>query len=273
MNIKIFTMVKNEVDIVDDWIKYHGTIFGYSNLYIIDNMSDDGTYERILKYIENGIQIYRKDDYKKKGEYMKELMNMDNNYDIAYPIDIDEFIVYYDKEQHKIFPFKTLEYMNSLPLVHNIFKANYIQALITNGSNYGYNRSTIESESGKYDDYKGMAKTFFNKHTFSGEIDHGNHYYTEEYYLTNICLVHYHCRNLEQMKQKVINNVTGLGYDATNLESLLAIANTNGCNGLHHVKHMISILQNTFSINTNARPGNNEQFINLKPLSKLISIL
>ena len=46
MQIKLFTMVKNEVDIVVDWVFYHGFIFGYSNLYIIDNYSEDGTYEK-----------------------------------------------------------------------------------------------------------------------------------------------------------------------------------------------------------------------------------
>ena len=57
-------MVKDEVDIVEDWIKYHGNIFGYKNLYIIDNNSVDGTYEILQKYIESGITIFQKDDYR-----------------------------------------------------------------------------------------------------------------------------------------------------------------------------------------------------------------
>ena len=36
MSIKIFTMVKNEVDIIEYWIKYHGKMVGYENLYIVD---------------------------------------------------------------------------------------------------------------------------------------------------------------------------------------------------------------------------------------------
>ena len=31
MIIKLFTMVKDEIDIVEDWLKYHGTLFGYNN--------------------------------------------------------------------------------------------------------------------------------------------------------------------------------------------------------------------------------------------------
>ena len=50
MIIKLFTMVKNESDIIEHWIKYHGKLFGYDNLYIIDNKSDDGTWEIIQDY-------------------------------------------------------------------------------------------------------------------------------------------------------------------------------------------------------------------------------
>ena len=36
MKIKLFTMVKNEDDIVEQWIQYHGKLFGYNNLSIVD---------------------------------------------------------------------------------------------------------------------------------------------------------------------------------------------------------------------------------------------
>ena len=47
--VKIFTMAKDELDIVIDWVIYHGFIFGFSNIYVIDNYSTDGTYEALLK--------------------------------------------------------------------------------------------------------------------------------------------------------------------------------------------------------------------------------
>ena len=67
--VKIFTMVKDEVDIVREWIIYHGDIFGYSNLYIIDNYSSDGTWELLQEY-KNTIHIYRLPNYNLKGKYM-----------------------------------------------------------------------------------------------------------------------------------------------------------------------------------------------------------
>ena len=73
--IKLFTMVKDEVDIIEDWILYHGAIFGFHNLYIVDNMSTDGTYELMQKYVGKGVNTIRQHDYKKKGDLMKQLIS------------------------------------------------------------------------------------------------------------------------------------------------------------------------------------------------------
>lgn len=269
MIIKLFTMVKDEIDIVEDWLKYHGTLFGYQNLYVIDNMSQDGTFEKIQEYQSKGVFLIQKEDYKLKGDYINELINdpKRGEYDIAYPIDIDEFIVYYDKKSNNVLPFRTKNYFKSLPDSDTVFKTNYINSQISNGNNIGYSRATIETEFGLYQDYQDMAKSFFNKRNWRGELDHGNHYNTPDYFLTDLCLVHYHCRNLEQMKKKVINNVKGLGYNTTDIEHLQE--NTEGV-GYHHVRHMIDILKGNFTINTNSKEGG-KNIVSLKPLADFIS--
>ena len=269
MIIKLFTMVKDEIDIIEDWLKYHGTLFGYQNLYVIDNMSEDGTFEKIQEYQSKGVFLIQRKDYTLKGEYMNELINDPDrgDYDIAYPIDIDEFVVYYDKELNQILPFRTLNYFKSLPVSETVFTTNYINSLISNGNDVGYVRASTETAFGMYADYSDMAKSFFNKRNWRGEIDHGNHYQTDDYFLTELCLVHYHCRNLEQMKKKVINNVKGLGYDTTDIAQLQK--NTQGV-GYHHVRHMINILNNEFTINTNSK-DDGKNIVSLRPLADFIS--
>jgi len=101
--IKLFTIVKDECDIIREWIIYHGYLFGYENLFIIDNNSTDGTFEIMQEFLKNGINISREYDYSKKGTYMQTLIN--NNCkigDIAYPLDIDEFIVYHNRGSKEI---------------------------------------------------------------------------------------------------------------------------------------------------------------------------
>ena len=266
MKIKLFTMVKNEDDIIEYWIQYHGELFGYNNLYIVDNESTDRTYEKIQKYSKYGIHISREHDYSRKGEIMTELMNQIGSYDIAFPLDIDEFIIYYDKHSNTLSPEKTVSYLKTLVgsdkfKENSIFKANYIYSTITNGNNIGYENALFDSKYGQYLDYGHMAKTFINKDKWEGVMDHGNHFPTENYISTNICLIHYHCRNIEQMKKKVITNVEGLGYPSDDLEYLKNLPKeTPGC---HHVRHMIQILNNTFTINTNFEIT--PQHIPLKP--------
>jgi hypothetical protein len=269
MTIKLFTMVKDENDIVREWIIYHGELFGYENIFVIDNYSTDGTYEIIQEY-KGLINIGKAKNYKDKGILMKSLINkscLPN--DIAFPIDIDEFIVYYDN--NKIISDKTTinNYMNNLRDAH-IYKANYIVSNITDNTAQGYKNAIVETKYGTYQNYDNHAKSFFKLKNYNGAIDHGNHIHTNNYFLTKICLVHYHCRNLFQMKKKIYNNVIGLGYP-NNLEQLKIILHKNAqCAGNHHVRNYINLLENTYQI---SKQPYKPDMIELDPLSQFISKL
>lgn len=265
--IKIFTMVKGELDIVTDWVLYHGTIFGFNNLYIIDNLSRDGTWEELvrLKSIYK-INICRLPDYKKKGEYMTSFIK---TYcirgDLAFPIDIDEFIVCYDKQSNTISCNKNnfKEIISSLPLTA-VYKMNYIQCKVINKN--GYERAPVEAINGTYDERGDHAKSFFNTALFNGKIDHGNHYQTNHYILSNLCLVHYHTRNLDQIKKKVFNNISGLGYDAFNLQSLKTKTHHDNM-GFHHVIKQIEILEHRFQFGGEMKSKTD---IKLRPISQFL---
>lgn len=280
MIVKIFTMVKDEEDIIEYWIKYHGKMFGFDNIYIVDNMSTDGTYEKIVQYKNHGIHIYREEDYKKKGIILSNIINTcGNKYDIIYPLDSDEFIVYYDKKSNTIIPENTKLYLENLIQSNefknnNVFKANYCATIINSNNKYGYENAALQNKYGLYADYKNMAKTFFNakKWTMSAELDHGNHFKTNNYVVSDLVLVHYHCRNVDQLKKKVINNVSGFDYSVTNIEELKRLV-ANDCAGKHHVTKMIKILNNTFGINTNDNRINNINCIDLSPLIKVFENL
>lgn len=271
MQIKLFTMVKNELDIVTDWVFYHGSIFGYNNLYIIDNYSNDGTYEQLIKFKPLGINLTRKSDYSKKGEYMTDYYNkFCEPDDIGYPIDIDEFIVYYDKTANKISKSKKfiLNYLKNLP-ESEIYKTNYIHATPNQDNPTGYKRAVAECKWGFYDgNYKENAKSFMKKKFYSGSIDHGNHIPTKNYYMTNLCLIHYHVRNVEQIKKKIESNITGFSYDANNLTQLKEILKNNpGCVANHHIYQQIRILENTYTIS--CHPYTSES-IDLTPINEFV---
>jgi hypothetical protein len=266
--MKIFTMVKGEVDIVEDWVIYHGNLFGYSNIYVIDNYSFDGTYQ-VLVELKNkyNINITRLKDYSKKGEYMTMLLRNICRNELAFPIDIDEFIVYYDRQSNTISCDKNVifNYLRSLPLLP-YYKMNYIMSKLD--KNDGCDRAAINTKYGCYSDTGSAAKTFFNSRLFKDKIDHGNHYTKNSYLLTKICLVHFHIRNTEQIKKKAYNNVVGLGHNPFDINRL---KQTLICNpvtmGHHHIQYQIKILNNEFKL---TKEPILDTDISLEPLGNMI---
>ena len=265
--VKLFTIVKDECDIVREWIIYHGSMFGWNNIYVIDNYSTDGTYE-IIQEFKDLIHISREPDYRKKGEYMTNLINTYCNGDesIAFPLDIDEFIVYYEKDSKEVSIDKSQinNYINNLPHAR-VYKANYLNPILTNEN--GYDVACKELDYAGYCDMGNHAKSFVNKKYFNGVIDHGNHLYCNDYHLTNIVLVHYHCRNIEQIKKKIVNNVVGLGYNINNLHEI--ISNRPHCEGNHHIRNLIKINENTYKLPYNENPDPNNSIL-IKPLKDRI---
>ena len=263
---KIFTMVKGEVDIVNEWVLYHGSLFGFQNLYVIDNLSRDGTWEALVNLKKKyNINITRLPDYKKKGEYMTTMFrSFCRPGEIGIPIDIDEFIVYYDKHTNKIScdGNKIFSVLKSLP-PSQVYKMNYILSKIT--CHNGYKNAVINTTNGTYLDYGSLAKSFFNKSLFNGDIDHGNHYNTPNYIMTNLCLVHYHARNLDQIKKKIYNNVTGLGYNPLDLNALKNLLARGGINGSHHIENQISVLENRYELGVSNLESSD---IDLTPISE-----
>ena len=275
--IKLFTMVKDEVDIVREWILYHGNLFGYENLYVVDNGSTDGTLEIIQSFARTGIHIFHEADYRKKGEVMTALIREHSPRGIAYPIDIDEFVVHYDKTTKTISADKEtiMKYLYSLP-ISAVYKTNYILTGVETSS--GYANAVLEATSGKYLDYGGFAKSFFTASLFTGTIDHGNHYTSNSYIMTDLCLVHYHCRNPAQMHAKIVNNVSGLGYNAKDLQSLKDLP--KDCMGFQHVGSLIDILEGRYLFpppNISCSPStgheSSDQKIHLTPLSAAVRAL
>ena len=258
-------MVKDEVDIIEEWIIYHGSMFGWRNIHVIDNGSTDGTFQKIQQF-SHMINIYTEPDYRKKGVHMKALIDAHAGpEDIVFPIDIDEFIVYYDGgisiDRHTIH-----SYLQSLP-PSSIYKTDYINPLITESG--GYSSACRSITRGQYNNGMGnMAKSFFKKKYYSGEIDHGNHIPCSNYFLTKLCLVHYHERNTEQMKKKTLNNIVGIGYQ-NSLDFLRHLIHTQPhCMSNHHVRTQIRILENNFGLSCFSPNGGN---IDLTPLRDRIN--
>lgn len=234
--MKIFSMVKNEVDIVRAWVKYHASLVGLQNLVVLDNNSTDGTREALVHL---NVTTRNAPDYRRKGEYMTALAREAPN-ELVIPMDIDEFLVLYEKETNSI-SCNVLSVLTSLPALP-VYKMNYIDA-----KNLAeYSTAPIQATHGRYNNYGGVAKSFFHTSKFTGQIDHGNHFPTPYYMPTPLCLVHYHYRNRNQYFEKVRCNLEGFGYPMNDLPKLKALL-AQHCSGHHHVATQISILEGKYT--------------------------
>ena len=105
MRAFVITFVRNEIDIVASWIHYHGSLFGYGSLHVIDNNSTDGTSEVIaILSRQHGFNFTRTDatqGYGSKPEVQRQAfvdasesatrLNL-RPYNWFIPLDVDEFL-------------------------------------------------------------------------------------------------------------------------------------------------------------------------------------
>lgn len=97
-------MQRNEELCLHPWLVWHGYMFGYENLFVIDHGSDDPAVLHTLAYFEGrGVRVMRLPaaaDYRRKGELVSfALAQMDGTglYDLLFPLDCDEFLVMRDE--------------------------------------------------------------------------------------------------------------------------------------------------------------------------------
>jgi hypothetical protein len=101
MKVACIMMQRNENLLLTHWIHYHGALFGYENLYIFDNGSDN---VEVKEYLGRLGPQYRlnldyskttKADYEVKGDIVvqkiRELEAL-SDYDFFIPLDCDEFV-------------------------------------------------------------------------------------------------------------------------------------------------------------------------------------
>ena len=245
MKIICATMVKDESDIVEKWIEYYGKIFSFHNLYIIDNCSTDGTYEICKKYISKGVRVFQEANYESKGQFMTKIKNS-IDCDFFLPIDIDEFIVYFDKQDF-VRCDNIIEYFTELKNTNPydaLFKMTEIHPILTNNDTDLLKQFTH----GHYTDIYNLSKSFLQSKNIklTSPIDHGYHMPSDTYIPTKLAIIHYHNRSEPQIRKKITNNIIGLGYkiELKFLKKLVETHKDNLFSGKHHVLSAISILEN-----------------------------
>jgi len=194
-NTKVFTMVKNEIDILPYFIKWYSHLFGIENIHIIDNMSDDGTYEylqniKIQNKSFNLIQTPPDFNFINKHVFLNEqINNYKDKCKFVLILDADEFIISQDENIEGQFS------------MLNSKKSDNLVVRMPDYLCVDYNDNFIENNIFIDDDNLGIrnnyAKCMFTNTSFKGITDNGNHnFYIKEYLITKLRILHFHNRSI-----------------------------------------------------------------------------
>lgn len=93
MKVKLVLFQKNEHILLEDWLLYHGSIFGMDSIHVINHQPDKKTIDIVNKL---GVSYNNfNDSFKNKHiELTRILNNYKSKVDILIPIDCDEFFCY-----------------------------------------------------------------------------------------------------------------------------------------------------------------------------------
>ncbi len=141
MVVKIFTVTKDEDHLIEDFIIYHGYLFGIDNIIIIDNNSTNSKVSIVYeKYKPYGLTVYNEPDYTNNGQgnaFTKIMTLYKDQCDFLIGLDTDEFIFYLPDVSNKCIKENITEYLENIPRHFNgfLFKKCY-ESVVDKSSKY-----------------------------------------------------------------------------------------------------------------------------------------
>lgn len=210
--MQIYIMTKNEWPIIKSNILYHGTIFGFGNLYVIDASTDPLVLAFLrAAQVKLGVNvIYSISNLNSVEEEMNMIMrNEKNKTDFLIKLDTDEIVVHYDQKETKMSTNPTIirNYLNMMPFDGGKLNIGYSAFAMVSPSNCSENDNTFIT-SHRNTEFADLINTtykaFFASKTF-GFYDLGGHKGSVHAsckvttsHTTNLGIMHYHYHCFER---------------------------------------------------------------------------
>jgi len=272
--VKIFCVTKNEYDLIENFIIYHGYLFGYNNLTIIDNNSTNELVLKIYdKYINLGIKVVYEPNYEDAGQsimFNKYMSLEKSNCDFLIGLDTDEFLFShadFDKGNNPFCKEKILEIFNSYSENETLFKiTSYPCSVVdTSDKNYINNKFINPAREIVYfsDDmtisenmnylWKNVNKFFVRSNAFISTMN-GNHDIRISYgekINSSIGLLHFNNTGKRRYYERAKSVIDGYGYFSTSQDiskqiDILVLNKSSHLNGNHKVNSYHILLLRMF---------------------------
>lgn len=210
--IKIFSFVKDEADKIQDWIRYHSYLIGIENIFVVDHMSTDGTYEILQKY--KGLNLTRSDvPFTKKSEVLSSLMKSKQGFLI--PLDADEFLCYKNNDNIVCDSNVIKTYISKLPIGSYRYKFHQLDVIPKETDVKDPLVELTEFKTKWFNDWQLYAKTFYHSSTFIS-TDQGNHNGSVigrgNNFITDLTIIHFDVYDYNHFCKKVIRGATSYGH-------------------------------------------------------------
>ena len=180
---------QNEEDLLADWISYHGRIFGFASIYVIDHNSTSLPVLNFLSFAERlGVTIIPFDGpfvmkHQLLTDTMHGILDKHSDVDMVIPLDVDEFIVARDVDAPNSVTYTTspsmiIHHLGALPRDGFKYKFGAIQAAACRVDEVSLERPHHRRvQSSLYfgqPNFNDQHKTFFGRQGFIS-TDQGNH--------------------------------------------------------------------------------------------------
>ena len=216
--VKCVTMQRDESILLSAWLRYHGFLFGFDNLTVIDNGSVlPDVLELLDRATQAGVQVYRQfrseEDYLRKGPITADVIRAidhRHDYDFLFPLDCDEFIAVWTDQGPSVEPRVIAKALNALDSTSTHFRI----------SNCLYN------DPGRPGWFwpQGGQKGFFRSHSID-MLDHGYHTFSNKPdFVMKSCgftHLHFHHKPFDVQREHSLRKLSPL-VDITDAEAVAA---------------------------------------------------
>jgi hypothetical protein len=215
---KIFLFTKDEGQLLDEWILYHGNLVGFDNLFICDHGSSEETLQVYEKYKNKGIHLkgVGERNFQNKWKILSAWMREESHdTKLLIPLDTDEFIVKRKVGSQNINANleEIIKYLEDLPLKRTRYKfGNLIAAPIKTTYDDPLQEMIyfVPKEEGK-----GHKKSFYPGKFFI-HTDQGNHtgkiIGEQNNTISSLSLLHFEIRGEDQLREKLIRGAQGYKF-------------------------------------------------------------
>lgn len=255
--VKVFCMTRDEYDIIEDFMAYYGYLFGYHNVYIIDNMSrDPRVLEAYDRYSRMGVTVVQEESFEKDDQaaaYTKHMKPHKEDCEFMLGLDTDEFLVPSsllpvkgNDSSHQTDSIvereKVLKTFADLSKEHTLFKINEYSYSLVDVKSEEFRRGRYEYPARSIDSFfvsQICGTKMFCRSSAYKESGMGNHeVYVEHGVMTtaDICYLHLHNTGTKRMYERSKQAVDGYKYadvTAPIREQLRQIKNAPKWHGFH----------------------------------------